>query len=225
MAKCLRYTTKRSFSTLKIYGATDKRNQIEPMLSWVPAKDRPSATAPSQSSVRPYEPATSYAPYATPEFSGYDRYDSRTSGYGAQASSALAHEASRKQQEEFARAAELKQMLASLEKVNDDNRRTSLLDTLCSTEDVLNLPEHPNPPGIASGELRVDLLRHQVCGLPLALGIYGYSMIPYVDRSKHCCGQSSTKTQDFQPKKKISLCSSGSTERQAPRCVQFPSRK
>ncbi len=55
-------------------------------------------------------------------------------------------------------------MLSNLEKVDDEGRRSSLLDTLCSTEDVLDLPEHPSPPGIASGELRVDLLRHQVCG-------------------------------------------------------------
>ncbi len=58
-------------------------------------------------------------------------------------------------------------MLSSLEKVDDEGRRSSLLDTLCSTEDVLGLPEHPNPPGIASGELRVDLLKHQVCGYSL----------------------------------------------------------
>jgi SWI/SNF-related matrix-associated actin-dependent regulator of chromatin subfamily A3 len=79
--------------------------------------------------------------------------------------STLTPEAFKKQQEEFARAAELRQMLSNLEKVDDEGRRTSLLDTLCSTEDVFNLPEHPNPPGIASGELRVDLLRHQVRGL------------------------------------------------------------
>jgi SWI/SNF-related matrix-associated actin-dependent regulator of chromatin subfamily A3 len=72
-----------------------------------------------------------------------------------------------RQQEEFARSAELRQTLANLEKVDDEGRRGSLLDTLCSTEDVLNLPEHPNPPGIASGELRVDLLKHQVCGRSL----------------------------------------------------------
>ena len=70
----------------------------------------------------------------------------------------------KQQQQEFARAAELRQMLANLERVDDEGRRGSLLDTLCSTEDILELPEHPSPPGIASGELRVDLLKHQVCG-------------------------------------------------------------
>ena len=85
-------------------------------------------------------------------------------GYGTYTpiSSTQSPEALRRQQEEFARAAELRQTLANLEKVDDEGRRSSLLDTLCSTEDVLGLPEHPNPPGIASGELRVDLLKHQV---------------------------------------------------------------
>jgi hypothetical protein len=55
-------------------------------------------------------------------------------------------------------------MLSNLEKVDDESRRTSLLDTLCSTEDVLNMPLHQKPPGIASGELKVDLLKHQASG-------------------------------------------------------------
>jgi SWI/SNF-related matrix-associated actin-dependent regulator of chromatin subfamily A3 len=75
-------------------------------------------------------------------------------------------EAARKKQEALLKAAELKQMLNNLEKVDDDGRRTSLLDTLCSKEDILNLPLHPNPPGIKNGELSVDLLKHQVCLFP-----------------------------------------------------------
>lgn len=71
-------------------------------------------------------------------------------------------EAIRKQHEALVRAAELKQMLSGLERVDDDDRRSSLLDTLCPVVDILNLPLHPNPPGIANGELVVDLLKHQV---------------------------------------------------------------
>lgn len=108
--------------------------------------------------MRPYDAPTSYAPSAAYDHSSqYLRSSSASSA--AQMSDAL-----RKQEEEFARAAELKQMLANLEKVDDEGRRSSLLDNLCSTEDILELPEHPSPPGIASGELRVDLLRHQVRG-------------------------------------------------------------
>jgi SWI/SNF-related matrix-associated actin-dependent regulator of chromatin subfamily A3 len=102
----------------------------------------------------------------------YTSYAPQSSGYGTHVPSAPSAEALRKQQEEFVRNAELRQILANLEQVNDEGRRTSLLDTLCSTEDVLNLPEHPNPPGIASGELRVDLLKHQVCDYSIMQGAY-----------------------------------------------------
>jgi len=158
----------------------------------MPAQHRSSVPIPSGSSGRPYEAVTQ-----TPQ-------------------------TLKKQQEEFARAAELKQMLANLNKVDDEGRRSSLLDTLCSTEDVLNLPEHPNPPSIASGELRVDLLRHQVCDHPIVQGVYRYSISRRIGRNKRCSGPLSMKTQNFRRRKKISLCSSGSTERQALRCVVVP---
>ena len=60
------------------------------------------------------------------------------------------------------KATELRQILHGLEKVNDEGRRASLLDQLLSTDDVLMLPEHPNPPGIDAGNLTVNLLKHQV---------------------------------------------------------------
>ena len=53
-------------------------------------------------------------------------------------------------------------MLNNLEKVDDEGRRASLLDTLCSVDDVLGLPVHPDPPSIANGQLKVNLLKHQV---------------------------------------------------------------
>lgn len=84
-------------------------------------------------------------------------------------------EAQRKQQEAFTKAAELRQILNSLDKVDDQGRRSSLLDTLCSTDDVLKLPVHSNPPSIQSGDLRVDLLKHQV-RQPLVGSVY-YGLI------------------------------------------------
>lgn len=71
-------------------------------------------------------------------------------------------EALRKQEEALQKAAELKQVLNGLEKIDDESRRGSLLNSLCSTEDVLTMPAHENPPGIKSGQLTVDLLKHQV---------------------------------------------------------------
>jgi SWI/SNF-related matrix-associated actin-dependent regulator of chromatin subfamily A3 len=151
--------TEQILSTLKIYGPSDKRNEIVQKLML--AQNRSSKPDPSQSRAMPppYGAAAPYASYAAPGFSGGDP------GHGTSMAipPTQSAEALRKQQEEFARAVELRQTLSNLEKVDDESRRSSLLDTLCSTEDVLGLPEHPNPPGIASGELRVDLLRHQVC--------------------------------------------------------------
>ena len=71
---------------------------------------------------------------------------------------AAQQEQQRKQQEAFAKAQELRQILNSLEKVDDEGRRSSLLDTLCATDDVLALTTHPNPPGIQTGDLKVNLL-------------------------------------------------------------------
>jgi SWI/SNF-related matrix-associated actin-dependent regulator of chromatin subfamily A3 len=135
---------------------------------------RSSKPGPSKPNVRLYEAEAAAAAAAAADYASYAGPDSfnqnpRSSGYGTQmpVPPTLSAEALRRQQEEFARAAELRQTLANLEKVDDDGRRSSLLDNLCSTEDLLNLPEHPNPPGIASGELHVDLLRHQVCDYSL----------------------------------------------------------
>ncbi|CCO29308.1 hypothetical protein BN14_03317 [Rhizoctonia solani AG-1 IB] len=65
------------------------------------------------------------------------------------------------------RAEELRTMLAGLEKVDDEGRRANFLDALYGnqTEDILNLPEHPSPPGKDDGTLVVDLLKHQKQGL------------------------------------------------------------
>ena len=75
---------------------------------------------------------------------------------------AAQQEAARKQQEALQKARELRGILDSLEKVDDEGRRSSLLDTLCSVADVLELPEHPSPPSISGGDLKVNLLKHQV---------------------------------------------------------------
>ena len=221
----MRCVTEQIFSTLKIYGPPEKCNEIRQKLRLAtPTQNRSSKPGPSQSSAipPPYEVAGLYASYADPGFSGGDPW---SAGYGT--STAIpptqSTEALRKQQEAFARAAELRQMLSNLNKVDDEGRRGSLLDTLCSTEDVLALPEHPNPPGIASGDLRVDLLKHQVCDYSaLVRGICKCSVYLRIYRSKPYNGRSSMRTRSPQQKKRISQCSSGSTERQVLRCVQSP---
>jgi SWI/SNF-related matrix-associated actin-dependent regulator of chromatin subfamily A3 len=101
-------------------------------------------------------------------------YDYRAQAFNATYPASQAHSLSAAQmaaqQETWAKAAELRQILSNLEKVDDEGRRESLLDTLCSVDDVLKLPVHPSPPGIANGELRVDLLKHQVRWPAYAIG-------------------------------------------------------
>jgi hypothetical protein len=75
-------------------------------------------------------------------------------------------------------------MLGNLEKVDDEGRRASLLDALCSVDDILKLPVHPNPPGVASGELVVNLLKHQV-GHVVHVNFINLILIC---RAKHCSG-------------------------------------
>ncbi|KAF8345940.1 SNF2 family N-terminal domain-containing protein [Amanita rubescens] len=72
--------------------------------------------------------------------------------------------------EDAQKAVELRQIIDNLEKVDDDGRRSSLLDSLCSNEDILNLPLHPSPPSIESGELLTNLLKHQCQALQWCIG-------------------------------------------------------
>ena len=151
-------------SSLKIYGASDKRRELEPVLIWAtpgqrgfpPSRASPSTSAGVNGRNRNVAPVMGYS---APIQSYPVSFPSSSQSSSVQ--TATQKEAIRKQQESLQKAAELRQMLNNLEKVDDESRRTSLLDTLCSTEDVLNLPLHQNPPGRASGELTVDLLKHQ----------------------------------------------------------------
>lgn len=78
------------------------------------------------------------------------------------------------------KAVELATMMAHMgTKVDEASRRTSVLDALCA-DDVLELPLCEDPPSKAKGNLKVDLLKHQVrtarcaaffsCGLSLLTG-------------------------------------------------------
>ncbi|KAG6918560.1 hypothetical protein DXG01_013650 [Tephrocybe rancida] len=156
--------------TLRIYGASNARGNLEPRLIWATPGQRgfPSRQASSMPS-NSTAPASNPATYAQAlSSSGAGSSINKYSGATNPVQSAAQQEATRKrqqtlmkQQEALRKAAELRQMLNSLEKVDDEGRRSSLLDTLCSNEDILNLPLHPNPPGIKNGDLQVDLLRHQ----------------------------------------------------------------
>jgi SWI/SNF-related matrix-associated actin-dependent regulator of chromatin subfamily A3 len=142
------------FSTLKIYGSPSKRQELEPKLIWATPGQRGFQSRNSQAS------GSSAAPYSAPGPSYAAGPSTQRRPDPVQTAAQL--EAARKRQEALQKAADLKKMLSSLEHVDDEERRSSLLDHLLSTDDILSLPVHPNPPGIGNG-LVVDLLKHQVC--------------------------------------------------------------
>ncbi|GBE78013.1 hypothetical protein SCP_0108950 [Sparassis crispa] len=178
--------------TLKIYGPSDKRAHLEPQLIWATPQQggfskpvngvRKVPGAPANSSVR----VPSYSqPVAGPSNSQVpSHYASQRRPAGMTASQVAAQqEATRKQQEALQKAAELRQILNNLEKVDDEGRRSSLLDTLCSVDDVLNLPLHPSPPGIQSGDLKVNLLKHQSQALQWCIE-HEYPVLPKKETDK-----------------------------------------
>ncbi|KAI0334969.1 hypothetical protein GY45DRAFT_967409 [Cubamyces sp. BRFM 1775] len=196
--------------TLKIYGPADKRQILEPKLIWATPGQR-GFPKPDANGVRPVPgapralvsrvPAPAPAPLAAgPSYSqavagptapGYasSSYNAPPSSQRARATAAQQEairkqqEAARKQQEAYQKAQELRQILNNLEKVNDEGRRSSLLDTLCSVDDVLDLPVHPNPPGISSGELKVNLLKHQSQALKWCID-HEYPTLPKTEADK-----------------------------------------
>lgn len=169
--------------TVKIYGPSNKRDELEPLLKWAtpgqkgfpPRNGADGSTASQYSSgsgsnaMNSGPGASQYLPrpgsYCAPSASkmmGGQAAGANTQSQAQMEAVKKQQEAFAKQQEALAKAAELRQVLNSLEKVDDEGRRNGLLDALCSQEDILNLPVHPNPPGVESGELKVDLLKHQV---------------------------------------------------------------
>ena len=193
---------------MRIYGASDKRNILESQLAWaIPRQRGPPPRGSAPSVVGPSYAESSYA-YSQPS-------SSQRVASGGIVNQAR-EEAIKKQQEALHRAAELKQMLTSLEKVDDEGRRASLLDTLCSSDDILNLPEHPNPPSIASGELVVNLLRHQV---PYFFSIRMPSIFSCIlmNRVKPCSGALNTSALLCQLKSLTGQSNSGDTARRVTR--------
>ncbi|EAU91423.2 hypothetical protein CC1G_01912 [Coprinopsis cinerea okayama7 len=151
--------------TLKFYAPADKRDELEPQLVWATPGQRGFPARTSASNARAARGGTANA-QGRPAAG----YPSVSQGYASSQGYGYAGASSQqrgptptqlKQQEALRKAAELRQMLDSLEKIDDEGRRNSLLDTVCSKDDILNIPHHPNPPGTASGELKVDLLKHQ----------------------------------------------------------------
>lgn len=160
-----------SCSTLKIYAAADKRDLLEPMLIWATPGQR---GFPSRTRAPPSSGPSNVPPPAK---------------QAAQAAKST----------EAQKSAELAQLLQGIEKVDDDKRRSAVLDVVCSVEDILELPLYPDPPSIESGELNVNLLKHQVRHLQRLLHI---CIDPFL-RAKVFSGAFSTKIRFCQRRKPI----------------------
>ncbi|KAF7967470.1 hypothetical protein HWV62_34115 [Athelia sp. TMB] len=148
--------------SVKFYARSNLRDQVEPLLLWATPGRRGFPTRNNSSSQPvPGAPSSSqrYGPSAVP--APVPRASSQSRPTGITAAQIKAQEDAIRRQESLMKAQELKTMLNNLEKVDDEGRRTSLLDKLCPTDDILNLPLHPDPPGTKNGQLTVDLLKHQ----------------------------------------------------------------
>jgi SWI/SNF-related matrix-associated actin-dependent regulator of chromatin subfamily A3 len=179
---------------------------LEPLLIWATPGQRGFGPSSSQ---RSNVPATQTHTHVPPTYASYrDPYSVSHKPYTPVLTPA--QEATQKKlAEDTRKAAELRQILDNLEKVNDEGRRANLLDQLLSTEDVLTLPEHPNPPGIDAGNLTVNLLKHQVRIQFIVTGVL--DMLTFLDssRNKRYFGVSTARIQPHPSWRLTTLYNSG----------------
>ncbi|KAG8798751.1 hypothetical protein FRC17_007336, partial [Serendipita sp. 399] len=95
--------------------------------------------------------------WATPRQAGFD---SAKTGVGGTSSSKRGPGGSRNTAAESAKAAQLRAIVENMSRLDDGNRRDTMLNTLCG-DDVLDLEVHSSPSSRASGTLKTDLLKHQ----------------------------------------------------------------
>ena len=185
---------------LRIYGASASRSDLEPQLVWA---------TPGQRGFPKGQPINESSHRAVIRSRTTTQHNPGPSGQraGAPARTAAQQQAMKNQQEALQKAAELKQMLNTLEKVDDESRRSSLLDTLCSKDDILNLPLHPNPPSIRNGNLKVDLLKHQVSFFCFSEG--QLCLTNDILRIKHCNGVLNANTLFFRKRSWTNQFNSG----------------
>ncbi|KAF9650574.1 hypothetical protein BDM02DRAFT_3164771 [Thelephora ganbajun] len=147
--------------SVKIYGRADQRQTLEPLLIWATPGQRgfgPSSSQRSKVPATQMHPTPAYTSYHDPYSTPYNSVPHKPY---APALTPAQEAAQKKLVEDMKKAAELREVLDNLQKIDDEGRRASLLDQLLSTGDVLTLPEYPNPPGIDAGNLTVNLLKHQ----------------------------------------------------------------
>ncbi|CAE6540591.1 unnamed protein product [Rhizoctonia solani] len=154
--------------TLSVYGKPGFRSTLEPLLRWATPGKRGFTEEMRRQSGALYAQTAAYSAGAS-QGPSYASGSAQNPMYieGSPSSQPEVDQRAMEALEARRRAEELRNMLAGLEKVDDEGRRGNFLDALYGnqTEDILNLPEHPSPPGKEDGTLAVDLLKHQKQGL------------------------------------------------------------
>ncbi|KAF8318099.1 hypothetical protein DL93DRAFT_2054681, partial [Clavulina sp. PMI_390] len=162
---------------MQLYGCPGMRKILEPKLIWATPRQRGFTDQMRAASSSSYVPPNSqlattsganygsYAGYGGGGGYGYGGGQSSRSVSGAIDTQAMAqfrakHEAEQKARE---KAAQLRDLMKEFETVNDESRRSSMLDALIPVDDILNLPEmvNPPPPSRETEELQTDLMKHQ----------------------------------------------------------------
>lgn len=184
---------------MKIYGAVDARDTLEPQLIWATPSNR--GFPPQRADGSREIPGLSSIPRTQRYASGGSDFDDEFPSLRGKKKTTPA------QLDALEKADELRSILNNLEKVDDGSRRESLMDKLCPTADVLNLPDHPHPPGIESGDLIVDLLKHQVCVQSIVM--HRIFIMIWISSVKHYSGVSTTSIRNSQRQILINPCSFG----------------
>ncbi|KZV95946.1 hypothetical protein EXIGLDRAFT_747903 [Exidia glandulosa HHB12029] len=149
---------------VKIYGRSDQRHILEPLLVFATPNRRgfteAMRTAEYTGNPRRGPQAASSSQYAAAAaYAGSSQVASSSKAGGTSAAAAASQAAAAKRLEEYQKAQELRSILETLGKVDDEGRRGGLMDKIMDEGDVLKLPEledERKPTG-----LRVELMKHQ----------------------------------------------------------------
>ncbi|KAG8837816.1 hypothetical protein FRC18_007854 [Serendipita sp. 400] len=97
--------------------------------------------------------------WATPRQAGFDPLRTGVAGTSS-SKKGQSSRVSKNNPAESVKAAQLRGIVENMTKLDDGNRRETMLNTLCC-DDVLDLEVYSSSPSRASGALKVDLLKHQ----------------------------------------------------------------
>ncbi|ORY75046.1 SNF2 family N-terminal domain-domain-containing protein [Leucosporidium creatinivorum] len=144
---------------IALYAPESIRDQLMPQLRW--ATPAPARRSSKLVPLPPTQNQTGVQGTASPQ-----KGKGKAGNSSASSASSIAPEPGETAAQTAARQRQLQKVLGALQRINGEEKRgDEVLDALADVKDVLDLPFPKNPPGIASGDLNVDLLPHQQQGL------------------------------------------------------------